>query len=102
MQAFDFYCPTKIVFGAGREKETGAQVTAFGGKKAMIVFGGQSALKSGLIDRVETSLREAGIESLRLGGVHPNPLLSLAKKRRSAGDRKRRGLPGSRGRRQHH
>ena len=79
MQAFDFYCPTKIVFGAGREKETGTQVAAFGGKKAMIVFGGQSALKSGLIERVEASLREAGIESLRLGGVHPNPMLSLAK-----------------------
>ncbi len=79
MQAFDFYCPTKIVFGAGREKETDVQVAAFGGKKAMIVFGGQSALKSGLIDRVEISLREAGIESLRLGGVHPNPLLSLAR-----------------------
>lgn len=78
MQKFDFYCPTKIVFGAGREVETGAQVAAFGGKKALIIFGGQSALKSGLIDRVEASLRKAGVESLRLGGVHPNPLLSLA------------------------
>ena len=79
MERFDFYSPTKILFGKGREAEVGAQVKAFGGTKVLVVYGGKSARESGLIDRVETSLAEAGIAFLSLGGVQPNPRLSLAR-----------------------
>ena len=79
MERFDFYSPTKILFGKGREAEVGAQVTAFGGTKVLVVYGGKSARESGLIDRVESSLAEAGVEYLSLGGVQPNPRLSLAR-----------------------
>ena len=79
MERFDFYSPTKILFGKGREAEVGAQVKAFGGTKALVVYGGKSARESGLIDRVESSLAEAGVEYLSLGGVQPNPRLSLAR-----------------------
>ena len=79
MERFDFYSPTKILFGKGREAEVGAQVKDFGGTKALVVYGGKSARESGLIDRVESSLAEAGVEYLSLGGVQPNPRLSLAR-----------------------
>ena len=36
---FDFFAPTKILFGAGRESEVGKQVAAFGGPRVMIVYG---------------------------------------------------------------
>ena len=79
MERFDFYSPTKILFGKGREAEVGAQVKAFGGTKVLVVYGGKSARESGLINRVETSLAEAGVAVLSLGGVQPNPRLSLAR-----------------------
>ncbi len=79
MERFDFYSPTKILFGKGREAEVGAQVKAFGGTKALVVYGGKSARESGLIARVEASLAEAGVEFLSLGGVQPNPRLALAR-----------------------
>ena len=76
MQKFDFYCPTKIIFGAGRKQEIGEQTAKAGARKAMIVFGGHSALNGGLIDFVEGSLHTNGVESVRFGGVQPNPRLS--------------------------
>ena len=79
MERFDFYSPTKILFGKGREEEVGAQVKAFGGTKAVVVYGGKSAKESGLLGRVEASLAAAGVEYLSLGGVQPNPRLSLAR-----------------------
>lgn len=79
MERFDFYSPTKILFGKGREAEVGAQVAAFGGKKVLVVYGGKSAKESGLLSRVEESLSAAGVEVLSLGGVQPNPRLSLAR-----------------------
>ena len=51
MQAFEFYCPTKIYFGKGAEAKVGEAVKHFGGTKVFIVYGGHSAVKSGLIAR---------------------------------------------------
>ena len=73
MKNFTFCVPTKFVFGRGAENEAGAQVAAFGGTKALIHYGGGSAVRSGLIARVERSLDEAGIYHVKLGGVRPNP-----------------------------
>ena len=73
---FNYYTPTKVVFGKGTETQVSEQIKAFGGNKVLIHYGGKSALKSGLIDRVKKSLDEAGIAHVELGGVVPNPHLS--------------------------
>ena len=73
MLDFNFYSPTEFVFGKGRESECGALVKKYGGSKVLIHFGGGSAVKSGLIDRVKASLDESGVPFVTLGGVKPNP-----------------------------
>ena len=78
---FDFFTPTKSLFGAGRESEVGKQVAAFGGHKVMIIYGkkGGHIETSGLLDRVHKSLSDAGLSYVDLNGVVPNPRLSLVK-----------------------
>lgn len=70
---FEYFTPTKVVFGKGTENQAGELIKAYGSKKVLIHYGGQSAVKSGLIDRVKASLDEAGIAYVELGGVVPNP-----------------------------
>lgn len=70
---FDYCTPTKVVFGKGTESRVGELVKEAGGTKVLVHFGGQSAVRSGLIDRVKASLDEAGIWHTELGGVVPNP-----------------------------
>ena len=72
---FTLYTPTKVVFGRKTERKAGELVRAFGGSRVLIHYGGRSALRSGLIDRVKTSLDEAGVFHVELGGVVPNPQL---------------------------
>jgi alcohol dehydrogenase YqhD (iron-dependent ADH family) len=79
MNNFEFYSPTKIVFGKGVENEVGQEVKAWGGKKVLLHYGGKSAIKSGLLGRIEQSLQAADIPYVLLGGVVPNPRLSLVR-----------------------
>ena len=72
---FEFYAPTKIVFGKGAEENAGKMVKAFGGTRVLIHYGSQSALRSGLIGRVQKSLDAEGLYHVELGGVVPNPHL---------------------------
>lgn len=72
---FTFYAPTKVIFGRGTESKVGEQVRFFGGRSVLIHYGGQSAVNSGLIERVETSLAASGLKFVSLGGVVPNPRL---------------------------
>ena len=58
MENFNFYAPTYFAFGKSKESETGRLVEKFGGKKVLLHYGKGSAVKSGLIDRVKTSLEE--------------------------------------------
>lgn len=76
MEAFEFSLPTRIIFGQGRADEAGAQCAAIG-RKVLLHYGGGSIKKSGLYDRVLASLEAAGCEVVELGGVQPNPRLSL-------------------------
>lgn len=76
MVNFEYYTPTKVVFGKGRETEVGRLVKACGGTKVLVHFGGGSVKRSGLLDRVLAALDEAGIAHVELGGVVPNPRLS--------------------------
>lgn len=78
MQNFIQYTPTEIIFGKDTELQAGTCVKKWGGSKVLIVYGGGSAVRSGLLERVEKSLSEAGVSYVELGGVQPNPRLSLA------------------------
>lgn len=73
---FQYYAPTKVVFGKDTEAQVGTLVKEYGCKKILIHYGGQSAVNSGLIDRVKTSLDAAGVAYIELGGVVPNPRIS--------------------------
>lgn len=77
MNNFNFYSPTSFVFGKNRESETGKYVKRFGGTNVLIHFGGGSAVKSGLLDRIKASLAEENITFTELGGVMPNPRSGL-------------------------
>ena len=77
MNDFDFYSPTYFVFGRGREAEVGTYVKKFGGSRVLVLYGGHSAKKSGLLDRVLASLNGAGLHTAELGGVKPNPRSGL-------------------------
>ena len=77
MDNFTFYSPTYFVFGHDEEKNAGHYVKRFGGNKVLVHFGGNSARSSGLLDRVEASLKVEGLEYVELGGVRPNPRSGL-------------------------
>lgn len=79
MHNFEYYTPTRVVFGKGAENETGRLVREQDCKKVLLHYGGNSAKKSGLLDRVCRSLDEEGIDYVSLGGVVPNPHLSLVR-----------------------
>ena len=76
MKDFNFYAPTRVVFGRESEARLPELVKQYGATKVLVHYGGGSARRSGLLDKVEQMLREAGIDFVELGGVVPNPLLS--------------------------
>ncbi len=80
MKDFTLCIPTRFVFGHGAEQQAGALIREMGGTKVLIHFGGGSAVRSGLIDRIEKSLSDSGLEYLKLGGVQPNPRDTLVYK----------------------
>lgn len=74
---FIYHTPTQVVFGKGAEEQTGALVKAQGCKKVLIHYGGGSVVRSGLLGRIKASLDQAKVAYTELGGVVPNPRLSL-------------------------
>lgn len=74
MNNFVFYSPTEFVFGKETEMQVGTLAGKYGARKVMIVYSGGSVVRSGLLDRVKQSLREAGIQYCEMGGVQPNPV----------------------------
>ncbi len=76
MKDFNFYAPTRVVFGRESEEKLPGLVKQYGGTKVLVHYGGQSARKSGLLDKVFALLEQSGIAYVELGGVVPNPLLS--------------------------
>lgn len=74
---FEYFSPTKVLFGKGTEEETGRQIKAFGGTKVMIVYGSERVRKNELMGRITAALDEEEIAHVSLGGVVPNPELSL-------------------------
>ena len=79
MQTMGYYTPTKVYFGKGAEAKAGEVLKDMGAKKVLLHFGGGSVKRSGLLGRVEQDLEANGIEYAELGGVVPNPRLSLVR-----------------------
>ena len=77
MNNFEFYSPTCFVFGKDTETKAGEYVKRFGGSRVLIHYGGGSAVRSGLIDRIKESLSKESITFVELGGVKPNPRSGL-------------------------
>ena len=73
MDNFTFYSPTLFAFGKDRESETGSYVRRFQGSKVLVLYGGGSVVRSGLMDRVKASLEKEALPYVVLGGVQPNP-----------------------------
>ncbi|MBR2747027.1 MAG: iron-containing alcohol dehydrogenase [Bacteroidales bacterium] len=77
MRDFVYYAPTEVVFGKESEEQVAGLVKKYGGHKVLVHYGGRSAKKSGLLDKIFALLRQGGVDFIELGGVVPNPRLSL-------------------------
>lgn len=77
MYNFNYYTPTKVVFGKNTEDQCGELVKEQGCKKVLIHYGSGSVRRSGLLDKVKASLDDAEVDYIELGGAVPNPRLSL-------------------------
>lgn len=73
MNDFNYYTPTRYVFGRGVEAQTGELTRCMGVEKVLLVYGGGSVVRSGLLDRVKASLDAVGVKYCEMGGVQPNP-----------------------------
>ncbi len=82
MDNFEFYAPTHVVFGKDTENRAGEMIAEAGGSRVFILYGGGSVIRSGLLEKVEKSIKEANLAYKVLGGVKPNPVLSFAEKAR--------------------
>jgi alcohol dehydrogenase YqhD (iron-dependent ADH family) len=78
MTNFTYVNPARIIFGRGTEREVGRQAALYG-KRVLLHYGGGSIRASGLYDVVMSELKKAGLTVVDLGGVKPNPRLSLVR-----------------------
>ena len=73
---FEYYSPTRVVFGRGTEQQAGKLIKEYGGSRVLIVYGGKSAIRSGLLDKIKNILLQENLHIAELGGVVPNPHLA--------------------------
>ena len=73
--SFEYFSPTRVVFGKETEKQTGKLIREYGGSRVLVLYGGKSAVRSGLLDLVKESLKEEELYFQELGGIVPNPHL---------------------------
>ena len=76
MKDFIYYAPTEVAFGKESEEQVAQLTKRYGGTKVLVHYGGQSAIRSGLLEKIYGLLAEGGIDYVKLGGVVPNPRLS--------------------------
>lgn len=79
MESFVYHMPTEIRFGPGSEDGAAELVRKYGGRRVLVVYGGGSAVKSGLIGRLTAQLEAAGLTAVPFGGAQPNPRLAHAR-----------------------
>ena len=77
MNNFDWYAPTHIVFGRGTESEVSSLLKSSKCNRVLLHYGSGSVIRTGLLDKIKSSLDKAGIDYIELGGVVANPRLSL-------------------------
>lgn len=73
MNNFIFHSPTKFVFGKDTEQKVGEIIKSYNAKNILMVYGGKSAERSGLLARVRQSCTDVSIKIYELGGIQPNP-----------------------------
>ncbi len=73
MDNFTYYTPTRYIFGRGAEEQAGKLAASLGWKKTLILYGGGSAVRSGLLEKVKKALAAEGVETIEFGGIKPNP-----------------------------
>lgn len=86
---FEYYTPTKVIFGRNSENKLVELLQEYGAHKVLIHYGGKSALKSGLINKIKTALDNSEIPYVELGGVVPNPHLSKVREGIELGKREK-------------
>ncbi|WP_438495865.1 iron-containing alcohol dehydrogenase [Paenibacillus sp. IHBB 3054] len=79
MRKFEFYNPTKLIFGQGTLQALKSEVPKYG-KNVLLMYGGGSIKRSGLYDNVLAELNSIGAVVTELAGVEPNPRLSTVHK----------------------
>src|SRR5574344_11303 len=77
MENFEFHVPTKYIFGQGVSTQTGKIVSDYGFKKVLLVFGGGSVERSGLLSAIKEQLSTHHVSYVQIGGVKPNPRADL-------------------------
>lgn len=77
MNDFVFHIPTEFIFGSNAELQVGKYIKKYGGTNVLLHYGGSSAEKSGLLQRIEISLKDENISYTTFGGVQANPDSSL-------------------------
>ena len=100
MLDFQYYSPTRVVFGRNAVKELGNLLKAQDRKKVLLHYGGGSVKKNGVFDAVVEQLKAAEIDYVELGGVAPNPKIDLIREGVKLCNDTRRGFHSRRGRRQ--
>ena len=79
MHSFTYQVPTEVVFGTDTHLQAAQYVRKYGGSRVLVIYGGGSAVRSGLLDRVCEGLRDDGLTVETLGGVQPNPRVALVR-----------------------
>ena len=79
MKDFVFHTPTEVIFGRNAEDKIASRIQKYGGTKVLLHYGGASAERSGLLPKIREQLAAAGIAFVELGGVVPNPRVSLVR-----------------------
>ncbi len=76
MHNFIWYNPTRIIFGKDTHKKVGEEVAKYS-RNILLHYGGKSIKATGTYEAVTKSLTQAGVRFTELGGVQPNPRLSM-------------------------
>lgn len=79
MLNFNYRNATQYVYGPGEHRNTGSLLKPHTTGKVLLHYGGNSCIRSGLLTTVKQSLHEAGIDFVELGGVKPNPSVTLVR-----------------------
>ncbi|MBT8353996.1 MAG: iron-containing alcohol dehydrogenase, partial [Desulfofustis sp.] len=72
MENFVYHHPVKIIFGRQALDQLNKELTALG-RRVLLVYGQNSAVRSGLHGRITDLLNGSGIELIEFAGVRPNP-----------------------------